>query len=144
MIAPCNRPIIFELTHTADLSQWSGDPADQRWKSYVKDIRRMVETGRAADAAAAEAAAPAPVKEPAPAGDDRVESLLSAVAALQEAIMKQGGQSPAASPGPGAAARSEACRQGRAGTRASADDRRKITRTSPTRPSSTPTAKVMR
>jgi hypothetical protein len=25
MIEPCERPIMFELTHTADLSAWSGD-----------------------------------------------------------------------------------------------------------------------
>ena len=115
IIAPCNRPIIFELTHTADLSQWQGDIADARWKSFVKDIKRMVATGRAKDAAAVSEArsapsdaysAPAPepakpVPAPAAAGGQNVESLLSAVAALQEAIMKQGGQAqPAPAPAP--------------------------------------------
>ena len=28
MIEPCKRPIMFELTHTADLSHWKGDPDD--------------------------------------------------------------------------------------------------------------------
>src|SRR4051812_46808608 len=27
MIEPCERPIMFELTQTADLSRWSGDTA---------------------------------------------------------------------------------------------------------------------
>ncbi|MBS1240083.1 MAG: hypothetical protein H6R45_789 [Proteobacteria bacterium] len=103
IIAPCNRPIIFELTHTADLSHWQGDIADQRWKVFVEDVRRMVATGRAADAAAGApppAAAPAqPVAEASDrASDSKVESLLSAVAALQEAIMKQGGQQAAPQP----------------------------------------------
>jgi len=107
IIAPCNRPIIFELTHTADLSQWQGDIADARWKTFVKDIKRMVATGRAKDNAAVSEArstpsdgysAPPPEAKPAPAasGGQSVESLLSAVAALQEAIMKQGGQGQAA------------------------------------------------
>jgi hypothetical protein len=29
MIEPCKRPIMFELTHTADLSQWTGERKDQ-------------------------------------------------------------------------------------------------------------------
>jgi hypothetical protein len=111
VIAPCNRPIIFELTHTADLSHWKGDTADPGWKSFVKDIRRMVASGRAKDAAAAgEAAPPPPAPEPKAAdhahstGGNNVESLLSAVAALQEAIMKQGSQPAAAPPPPPPAA----------------------------------------
>ncbi|WEK46599.1 MAG: TIR domain-containing protein [Candidatus Andeanibacterium colombiense] len=109
VIAPCNRPIIFELTHTADLSNWKGDVVDPAWKSFVKDIRRMVANGRAKDAAAASEAAPPPAPE-APlrvadlaAGTNNVESLLSAVAALQEAIMKQNGHGqaqPAPAPAP--------------------------------------------
>ncbi|MEP7312080.1 MAG: TIR domain-containing protein [Pseudomonadota bacterium] len=43
MIEPCKRPIMFELTHTADLSHWKGDPADRAWQSFVIDLRRFVE-----------------------------------------------------------------------------------------------------
>lgn len=112
IIEPCNRPIIFELTHTADLSHWTGDVADAHWKNFVKDVRRMVAAGRAADAAAGlppppppqpVATRPSPASRPAPpasAGDlianGKVDNLLSAVAALQEAIMKQGGTQAAA------------------------------------------------
>ena len=28
MIEPCKRPIMFELTHTSDLSHWKGDASD--------------------------------------------------------------------------------------------------------------------
>ena len=35
MIEPCKRPIMFELTQTADLSGWSGDVGDTRWQAFV-------------------------------------------------------------------------------------------------------------
>jgi len=43
MIEPCERPIMFELTHTTDLSAWSGDPGDAAWRSFVADVRRFTE-----------------------------------------------------------------------------------------------------
>ncbi|MBP8297254.1 MAG: toll/interleukin-1 receptor domain-containing protein [Burkholderiales bacterium] len=43
MIEDCRRPIIFELTHTVDLSNWSGDTDDPEWKSVVISVRRFVE-----------------------------------------------------------------------------------------------------
>jgi TolB-like protein len=43
MIEPCKRPIIFELTHTADLSHWNGDPNDKEWRSYVAGVRRFID-----------------------------------------------------------------------------------------------------
>ena len=42
IIEPCERPIIFELTHTADLPEWQGDRSDHRWQSLVNDLRRLV------------------------------------------------------------------------------------------------------
>ncbi|HEX4711593.1 TIR domain-containing protein [Phenylobacterium sp.] len=45
MMAPCKRPIIFELTHTADMSHWEGDPRDKAWLELVDDIRRRVAHG---------------------------------------------------------------------------------------------------
>jgi Tol biopolymer transport system component len=45
MIEPCKRPIMFELTHTADLSQWSGDRKDIAWQSFVAGVRLFVERG---------------------------------------------------------------------------------------------------
>jgi hypothetical protein len=60
IIEPCDLPIIFELTHAAELSQWSGDTSDVRWQTLVSDLRRMVGTSE-------QPAADVPVVDPAPA-----------------------------------------------------------------------------
>ncbi len=43
MIEACDRPIIFELTHAADLCDWEGDTSEARWKTFVLDLRRLVD-----------------------------------------------------------------------------------------------------
>lgn len=43
IIEPCDRPIIFELTHTAELAHWTGETDDARWQTFVSDLRRLVE-----------------------------------------------------------------------------------------------------
>jgi TolB-like protein len=43
MIEPCKRPIMFELTHTPDLSKWTGDPQDEAWQTCVAAVRRFVD-----------------------------------------------------------------------------------------------------
>ncbi len=53
MIEPCERPIMFELTQTAELAHWQGAPDDRAWLAFLADVQRFV--GRQA--------APAPVKE---------------------------------------------------------------------------------
>ena len=50
IIEPCDRPIIFELTHTTDLSKWDGAVSDPAWRSMVKDVQQLVD--RASVAAA--------------------------------------------------------------------------------------------
>ena len=42
-IGPCERPVMFELTQTADLSHWRGDADDKLWRAFLGDVRRMVE-----------------------------------------------------------------------------------------------------
>jgi len=42
IIEACDRPIIFELTHAADLADWTGDTADSRWRTLVSDLQRLV------------------------------------------------------------------------------------------------------
>lgn len=42
MIEPCERPIMFELAHTADLVRWRGRTDDPAWLSLVEDVRRRV------------------------------------------------------------------------------------------------------
>ena len=54
IIEPCDRPIIFELTHAADLCDWTGDITDLRWRTFVDDLSHLIE------ARAAEGSAPAP------------------------------------------------------------------------------------
>lgn len=49
IIESCNLPIIFELTHAADLADWTGDTSDNRWQMLVSDLRRL--TGPAEDEA---------------------------------------------------------------------------------------------
>ncbi|HYP79106.1 MAG TPA: toll/interleukin-1 receptor domain-containing protein, partial [Steroidobacteraceae bacterium] len=56
MIEPCNRPIMFELTQTADLSHWDGAAGDPAWQSLLGSIRRFVGgQGNAAQAASPDA-----------------------------------------------------------------------------------------
>lgn len=45
IIEACDRPIIFELTHAADLVDWTGDTSDSRWQALVSDLRNLVEAG---------------------------------------------------------------------------------------------------
>ena len=38
----CERPIMFELTQTADLAHWQGDRQDDAWLALLADIRRRI------------------------------------------------------------------------------------------------------
>ena len=42
MIEPCERPIMFELTQTADLANWNGAEDDPRWQAFLVDVLRHV------------------------------------------------------------------------------------------------------
>ncbi|MFM5894947.1 MAG: TIR domain-containing protein [Novosphingobium sp.] len=60
-IEPCERPIMFELTQTADLAHWTGAADDKAWLGFLSDVRRFV--GREATATPIIAAPePAPVR----------------------------------------------------------------------------------
>ncbi len=51
MIEACKRPIMFELTHTADLSNWKGDMSDPAWRTFVGNVRQLAKNeGRQAAA----------------------------------------------------------------------------------------------
>ena len=52
MIETCDRPIIFEMTHTADLADWTGDMSDPRWVAFVQNLRGLVQRGLDKEAAA--------------------------------------------------------------------------------------------
>lgn len=48
MIEPCERPIMFELTQTAELSHWHGDASDPAWRGFLSDVRRHLEARKPA------------------------------------------------------------------------------------------------
>jgi len=75
IIEQCDRPIIFELTHAAELAGWEGDTSDIRWRTFMEDLRHLIDrvSGEAQAAAAAAAAEPAaPVRKPLRPGNDEV------------------------------------------------------------------------
>ena len=68
MIEPCERPIMFELTQTAELSHWGGLPNDKAWLSFLADVRRFTERSDSGSAIATSTlaeivAAPPPKRE---------------------------------------------------------------------------------
>ena len=64
IIEACDRPIVFELTHTAELSDWHGDRSDPRWRIFVEDLDRLIQAAREAEPAP-EPVAPEPAPRPA-------------------------------------------------------------------------------
>lgn len=57
MVEPCERPMMFELTQTADLSAWLGAPDDPAWLAFVADVRvKLGGEGKSADARRADPA----------------------------------------------------------------------------------------
>ena len=71
IIQPCDRPIIFELTHTADLADWTGELTDIRWQTFVADLRRLVEA-KLGDSPALEPTAQPSARQPLRPGYDDV------------------------------------------------------------------------
>jgi adenylate cyclase len=56
IIAPCQRPIAFELMHCVELAHWRGSRDDKAWLALAADARRLVDA-RAAPRGAGAAAA---------------------------------------------------------------------------------------
>ena len=42
MIEACDRPIMFELTQSAELMHWDGSPKDRAWMTLVADVKRRI------------------------------------------------------------------------------------------------------
>ncbi|HTQ99172.1 MAG TPA: toll/interleukin-1 receptor domain-containing protein, partial [Candidatus Acidoferrum sp.] len=53
MIEACERPIMFELKQTADLTHWKGDTDDAAWLAFVGDVKRLTHKTEPAAALAA-------------------------------------------------------------------------------------------
>lgn len=45
MIEACDRPIMFELTQTADLTHWRGGADDPTWRIFLVDLKNFIEGG---------------------------------------------------------------------------------------------------
>jgi hypothetical protein len=83
LIEDCDRPIIFELIHSTDLIEWSGELDDPTWRGFVEDLKHARDRHSEAKiearpkaaprsfggkpAPSASKYAPAPVPAPAPA-----------------------------------------------------------------------------
>ena len=94
IIEACDRPIIFELTHAAELADWTGDTADSRWQVLVSDLRRLVGGGEEAASApqvVEPVAKPEPVAEvppPPPAPTNRKDANGKSLAAKEDELMQ--------------------------------------------------------
>jgi TolB-like protein len=64
MIEACRRPLLFELTHTPDLSGWNGEVEDARWRSFVGDLRKFLGNSGPAASSNGGPNAPGPTKRP--------------------------------------------------------------------------------
>ena len=53
IIETCDRPIIFELHHTVDLADWTGDTTEPRWRGFIQDLHRIIEKNAPVHSAAA-------------------------------------------------------------------------------------------
>ncbi|MGH6991861.1 MAG: TIR domain-containing protein [Caulobacteraceae bacterium] len=58
IIQECERPMMFELTHTVDLTHWKGEGDDPAWRAFLAEVERKVEKGRRARSSEPESAEP--------------------------------------------------------------------------------------
>ena len=119
MIEACQRPIMFELTHTADLSHWRGTDDDKTWQALVVELRQRVAARAAGEPVllperAARRSAPREPRSPTP-GGGRGRFVVASVGIL--AVMciaggsywalTRGGRTPPGTPTAGSAAPTE-------------------------------------
>lgn len=87
MIEQCERPIMFELTQTAELSHWHGDRKDQAWRTFVEDLHKSIGQRAASSGAELSASSPEPAAAP---GKNRRKLLVGAAAAAILALLGTG------------------------------------------------------
>jgi len=66
-IEPCDLPVMFELTQTADLGHWRGEAGDKVWRAFLADVQRT--TGRPGELPERGTPQQIPQQTPAMAGD---------------------------------------------------------------------------
>lgn len=84
MIEACKRPIMFELTHTAELSHWKGSRKDPAWRAFVDDLRRHAQGD--APAAPVTATSEKPAERIAASRSKLIAAVLAAVLLLGGAV----------------------------------------------------------
>ena len=91
MIEPCERPIMFELTQTAELSHWTGDAGDRAWVAFLGDVRGFVAKEAAPIAKAPAIPVPPAAIAPAPAqpGQKPVRPLLAVLPFINRSGIKE-------------------------------------------------------
>jgi hypothetical protein len=101
IIEDCDLPIIFGLKHAADLSEWTGDPNDIHWRTFMDDLRRMVDAEsqhQIAPAARPAAKAKVPHARPVEERPDRAPSARRPLRPGNEEIIQTGRVHPMPSP----------------------------------------------
>ena len=77
IIEACDRPIVFELTHTAELAGWQGDRSNVEWRSFVDDLDRLIRAPEGHGARGMPEPVPAPPppsRQPLRPGNDQIIS----------------------------------------------------------------------
>lgn len=73
MIEPCERPIMFELTQSAEIYGWNGNLSDPRWLALLADVNAMLASNKSTDTQLA--SGETKVRGPAKPGIDRRAAL---------------------------------------------------------------------
>ena len=82
IIESCDLPIIFELTHAAALSDWTGNTSDIRWQGLVSDLRGLVNGSNdvGLPTVAPAVVAPTPIVKPAESYSEESQAIEAALA----------------------------------------------------------------
>jgi TolB-like protein/Tfp pilus assembly protein PilF len=88
MIEPCERPIMFELTQTAELSHWDGSPTDKAWVSFLGDVKRFMSKDAPAPVAALKPT-PAAAPQPAQPGQKPARPVLAVLPFINRSGLKE-------------------------------------------------------
>jgi class 3 adenylate cyclase len=82
MIEPCERPIMFELTQTTDLSHWRGGANDKAWLAFVGDVRTFIAARAGAGSVAAATPSPTVPARAGREGERRQVAVLSCMPSM--------------------------------------------------------------